>query len=218
MCNFASLFRMLLAVSVLLPFADAIAQTSPAPAEDSTSSASHASPDKKWEFVDGADEPKLLKADTKEVVLNLGEQGPGSVLWAPDSKRFALKSVSGHQSSLYQLRDGQWVELESPDNAAYEQADAVLAAEAKRQGVPKTSGRTPSWSIEADEWVRATTLVMRASLEKLYQWGEDHEKHLSRDFLFTLKFDAAGKWKIVKMRQLSEKEAEAKQKQAEAKP
>jgi hypothetical protein len=133
MCNVTWLFRILLAVSVILSFADATAQTSPAQAEDSTSSGSHVSPDKKWEYVDGDDEPKLLKADTKEVVLDLSEQGPGSVLWAPDSKRFALKSVSGHQSSLYQLRDGQWVELESPDNAAYEQANAVLAAEAKRK-------------------------------------------------------------------------------------
>ena len=111
MCNFAILFRILLAVSVILPFADAIAQTSPAPAEDSTSRASHASPDKKWEFVDGADEPKLLKTDTKEVVLDLGEQGPGSVLWAPDSKRFAVSYGRKRESSLYQLRDGQWVEL-----------------------------------------------------------------------------------------------------------
>jgi hypothetical protein len=210
MCNFASLFRILVAVSVILPFADAIAQSSPAPAQASTS-ASSASPDKKWEYVAGDAEPKLLKADTKEVVLDLREQGVRSVRWAPDSKRFAVSYGRKHEASLYQLRDGQWVELESPDNEAYEQANAVLAAEAKREGVPKTSGRTPWWSIAADEWVGATTLVMHASLEKLYQWGEDHEKHLSRDFLFTLKFDAAGKWKIVKMRQLSEKEAEDKQ-------
>ena len=219
MCNFASLFRMLLAVSVLLPFADAIAQTSPAPAEDSTSTAGHASPDEKWEFVDGADEPKLRKSDTKEVVLDLGEQGPGSVLWAPDSKRFALKSVSGHQSSLYQLRDDHWVELESPDDEAYQKANAVLAAEAKRKGVPKTiSGRTPWWSLEADEWVQATTLVMHASLSKRFEWGEGQAKDISGTFLVTLKFDDAGKWKIIKMRQLSEKEAEDKQKEGEAKP
>jgi hypothetical protein len=39
MCNFAFLFRILLAVSVILPFADAIAQTSPAPAQASPSAA-----------------------------------------------------------------------------------------------------------------------------------------------------------------------------------
>jgi hypothetical protein len=81
--------------------ADAIAQTSPAPAQAPTSSAGSASPDKKWEYVTGDDQPKLLKTDTKEGVLDLGEQGLGSVLWAPDSKRFALISgAEKHQSSL----------------------------------------------------------------------------------------------------------------------
>jgi hypothetical protein len=213
MCNFASLFRILVAVSVILPFADAIAQTSPAPAQASESSASSASPDKKWEYVGGGDDPKLLKTDTKEVVLDLAEQGLASILWAPDSKRFAL--IHGgvkHQSSLYQLRDDHWVELESPDDEAYQRANAVLAAEARREGVPKkVSGRTPWWSIEADKWVQATTLVMHPSLSKDFQWGEDHTKGVSGDFQFTLKFDAAGKWKIAKMRQMSEKEAEDKQ-------
>jgi hypothetical protein len=212
MCNFAILFRILLAVSVILPFVDAIAQTSPAPAQASTSSASSASPDKKWEYVAGADEPKLLKTDTKEVVLDLAEQGPGSVLWAPDSKRFALKDGRGHQSLLYQLREDHWVELGSPDDEAFKRADAVLAAEAKREGVPKkASRRTPWWSIEPDQWIQATTLVMHASLSNRYEWGEDHAKDLSRDFLVTLKFDDAGEWKIVKMRQASEKEPDDKQ-------
>jgi hypothetical protein len=209
MCNLPLLFRVLFAVSVILPFADAIAQSSPAPAEDS--SASHASPDKKWEFVGGDEEPKLLKADTKEVVLDLGEQGPGSVVWAPDSKRFALNYARGKQSALYQLRDNHWAELESPNDEAYKRADAVLAAEARRKGVPKKASiRTPTWSIEADKWVQATTLVMRVSLSKFFQWGEDHTDGVSGDFQVTLKFNAAGQWKIVKMRPVSEKEAEGR--------
>lgn len=213
MCNFASALRILFAVSVILPFADAIAQTSPAPAQASPSSVSSASPDKKWEYVGGDDDPKLLKTDTKEVVLDLGQQGPGSVLWAPDSKRFAVTYGGGkHQSSLYQLRDGHWVELESPDDEVFKRADAILAAEAKRDGVPKkASRRAPWWSVEADQWVNASTLVLRASLSNRYEWGEDHSKDLSSDFLVTLKFDDTGKWKIVKMRQMTEKEPEDKQ-------
>src|SRR5881396_1433706 len=39
------------------------------------------SPDKKWQHI-GGEEPKILKADTKQVVLDLWEQGPGRVLWA----------------------------------------------------------------------------------------------------------------------------------------
>ena len=213
MCNLPILFRVLLAVSVILPFADAIAQTSPTPAEASTSSWTSASPDKKWEYLKGDDGTKLLKTDTKEVVLDLAEQGLASILWAPDSKRFALVSgAEKHETSLYQLRDGRWVELETPYNEAFKRADALLAAEAKKAGVPKkASRRTPWWSIAADKWVSETTLVLHASLRNNYQWGEDHAEDLSRDFQFTLKFDAAGAWKIVKVRQMSEKEAEDKQ-------
>ena len=142
----------------------------------------------------------------------MGEQGPGSVLWAPDSKRFTLNYARGKQTALYQLRDHQWVELESPDDEAYKRADAVLAAEAKRKGVPKKASiRTPTWSIEADKWVQAATLVTHVSLSKFFQWGEDHTNGVSGDFQITLKFDGAGEWKIVKMRQMSEKEAEDKQ-------
>jgi hypothetical protein len=212
MCNFASPFRILFAVSVILPFADAIAQTSPAPAQASTSSWTYPSPDKKWEYVKGDDGTKLLKTNTKEVVMDLAEQGLASILWAPESKRFALTSgAEKHECSLYQLRDGHWVELETPYDEVFKRADAVLAAEAKREGVPKkASRRTPWWSIAADKWVSETTLVLHASLSNMYQWGEDHAKDLSRDFLVTLKFDAAGAWKIVKTRQMSEKEAQDK--------
>ena len=210
MYNFASLFRILLAVSVILPFADAMAQTSPAPEKAEESSASSASPDKKWEYVAGADAPKLVKADTKEVVLDLEEKGPGSVLWAPDSKRLALNCVHG-ESWLFQLRDDHWVELESPYDAAFERADAVLAAEAKKEGVPKkASRRVPQWSLKADKLVQATTLVMHAFVSEWFEWGEDHTKGISRDFLVTLKFDDAGEWKIVKMRQMSKNDREDK--------
>jgi hypothetical protein len=50
MCNFASLFRILLAVSVILPFADAIAQTSPAPAQASPSTAPPRDVTGRWDF------------------------------------------------------------------------------------------------------------------------------------------------------------------------
>ena len=61
------------------------AQESPSPAEEHTSM----SPDKKWEYV-GGDEPKIFKAGTNDVALHLSDQGPGDVVWAPDSKRFAF--------------------------------------------------------------------------------------------------------------------------------
>ena len=168
------------------------------------------SPDKKWQHI-GGEEPKILKADTKQVVLDLWEQGPGGVLWAPDSKRFALKRSPGHQSSLYQLRDDHWVALESPEDKAFKRADAVVTAQLKRKGLSKkTSLRSLWWTVEADQWVDASTLVVHASLAERVNRGETYAEDLDfgGDFLFTLKFDDAGNWKIIKTHRMSDKEVE----------
>ena len=172
------------------------------------------SPDKKWQHI-GGEEPKILKADTKQVVLDLWEQGPGGVLWAPDSKRFALKRSPGHQSSLYQLRDDHWVALESPEDKAFEWVDGVVTGQLKRKGLSKkTSLRSLWWTVEADQWVDASTLVVHASLAERVERGETDAEDLDfgGDFLFTLKFDDAGNWKIVKMHRMSEKEVEEREK------
>jgi hypothetical protein len=50
MCNFAFLFRILLGVSVILPFADAIPQISPAPAQASPSTAPTRDVTGRWDF------------------------------------------------------------------------------------------------------------------------------------------------------------------------
>src|SRR5436190_16645449 len=173
------------------------------------------SPDKKWQHI-GREEPKILKADTKQVVLDLWEQGPGGVLWAPDSKRFALKRTRGHQSSLYQLRDDHWVALESPEDKAFEWVDGVVTGQLKRKGLSKkTSLRSLWWTVEADQWVDASTLVVHASLAERVERGETDAEDLDfgGDFLFTLKFDDAGNWKIVKMHRMSEKEVEKREKE-----
>jgi hypothetical protein len=179
----------------------------PSPSEEHRASLS---PDKKWQHI-GGEEPKILKADTKQVVLDLWEQGPGGVLWAPDSKRFALKRSPGHQSSLYQLRDDHWVALESPEDKAFERVDAVVAAQLKRKGLSKkTSLRSLWWTVEADQWVDASTLVVHASLAERVNRGETDAEDLDfgGDFLFTLKFDDAGNWKIIKTHRMSDKEVE----------
>jgi hypothetical protein len=182
----------------------------PSPSEEHRASLS---PDEKWQHI-GGEEPKILKADTKQVVLDLWEQGPGGVLWAPDSKRFALKRSRGHQSSLYQLRGDHWVALESPEDKAFSRADAVVTAQLKRKGLSKkTSLRSLWWTVEADQWVDASTLVVHASLAERLERGETDAEDLDfgGDFLFTLKFDDAGNWKIVKTHRMSEKEVKEHQ-------
>src|SRR6266853_625228 len=68
------------------------AQESPPPAEEHTS----ISPDKKWEYLGGEDEAKIVVTDTKQVVLQLSNQGTGDVVWAPDSKRFGFNYSPMH--------------------------------------------------------------------------------------------------------------------------
>src|SRR6266487_3967936 len=54
------------------------------------------SPDKKWEYQPDESQPKVTRAGTNEVALDLSDQtggngfGSATVVWAPDSKRFAF--------------------------------------------------------------------------------------------------------------------------------
>src|SRR5207249_5283245 len=93
----------------------------------SSSSARSVSPDKQWEYkcdeyYTGTCAPKIVKAGTGEVVLDLGqdlevhegEAGDAEVIWAADSKRFAFNytPVHAHHTrvecvAFYQLRDGE---------------------------------------------------------------------------------------------------------------
>jgi hypothetical protein len=91
------------------------------------------SPDQKWEHV-GGDEPKIVKAGTNKVALDL--EGIGGVVWAPDSKRFACYSGGGgrwHTTSLYELRGDEWKELKEPSPEEEVQAVAENHKEKEEQ-------------------------------------------------------------------------------------
>src|ERR1043166_674392 len=111
------------------------AQESSPPAEEHTS----VSPDKKWQYLGGEDEAKIVATDTKQVVLQLSNQGTGDVVWAPDSKRFAFNYGQGRtrQTLVYQLRDDQWVALDFPgDNDDFEkQPNDIVAGQLKKAGL-----------------------------------------------------------------------------------
>jgi hypothetical protein len=173
------------------------------------------SPDKKWEFT-GGDEPTIVKADTNEVALELsdactvGSPGESTVLWAPDSKRFAFNCGQGRQHSTYffQLRGDEWKALKSPYDAKeiFDQAKEIVAAQLKSKGLlKKTDLRFISWTLKLHQWVDSNTAILYASLEELLQ---SKDLGFGASFLFTLKFDEAGNWKIVRRHRLSDKEDE----------
>jgi uncharacterized protein YecT (DUF1311 family) len=172
---------------------------------------SSVSPDKKWEY-NKDDPPKIIKAGTNEVALEL--DGFGGVLWAPDSKRFACYSGGGgrsHTTFLYQLRGDEWKELQEPIDAVYEILNKVIAAQVKKRGLPKKTDLRLIWeTVEVDRWVDSNTAILYAGRRVVVR--ENLDEGFGADFLLTLKFDEAGHCKIVKTHRMSDKEVEKRDK------
>jgi hypothetical protein len=189
---------------------------------------SEMSPDKKWEYLGGEDEAKIVATDTKQMVLDLSEQGlPGGVLWAPDSKRFAFNWGRGrtHLTALYQLRDNHWVALKFPgdDDEIQKQADDIVAGQLKKEGLSEKKLEKQGkflrliwWTVQVDRWLDSNTAIVYASLRQVAALREapgEMDNGYGTDLLFTLKFDPSGKWKIVKTHRMSEKEVDQKAKE-----
>jgi hypothetical protein len=131
------------------------------------------------------------------------------VVWAPDSKRFALNYMiswwRGYETvAFYQLRDDKWVPLRSPvDEASKHSQLAQLARKYSSKNTDrKGDSALLSNHLEARSWTDANTLL-------LYAYSEEENGEAAA--LFTLKFDANGDFKIIKMHRLSKKELEEEQ-------
>lgn len=159
---------------------------------------SSTSPDKKWEFV-GGEEPRILGAATKQVVLE-NFDGRGGPVWAPDSKRFGFNYHYGGRRgyifrsvAFYELRGDKWEELGSPADDISEGSQLVqLLKEHRPKKFNPRDCSSNSNVLELRDWTDASTVTLYAPC-----YRNDSEK-VKAGFLFTLKFDAAGKWKIVK--------------------
>jgi hypothetical protein len=199
------------------------AQESSPPAEEHTS----VSPDKKWQYIGGEDEAKIVATDKKQVVLQLSNQGTGDVVWAPDSKRFAYNWGQGRtrQTLVYQLRDDQWVALDFPgDNDDFEkQPNDIVAGQFKKEGLSEKKLEKQGkflrliWStIKVDRWLDSNTAIVHVSLRQVAARRDapgEMDNGYGADLLYTLKFDLAGKWKIVKTHRMSEKEVQERAKE-----
>ena len=128
------------------------------------------------------------------------------VVWTPDLKRFAYNlhsRMTGTTVEFYQLRNDKWVALQSPVDRASKHTQLAQLA---RKYSPKNAYRKGDSSLESDDlearsWTGADTVLLYAHSE-----GNGSEAAA----LFTLKFDEAGNWKVVKMHRLSKKELEEK--------
>jgi len=184
---------------------------------------SSVSPDKKWEYKapNENEGPRIVKAGTNEMGGDLSDAcgigtcgGYPRLVWAPDSKWLAFYWGQGrtHQTALYQFNGEKWIALKVPgeDDEIWRRANALVASQLKSEALSKkTSLRFLWWTVEPDRWSDPGRLVVHASLaERL----ESKELGFGGDFLFTLKFDGAGKWKVVKAHKMSEKEVEKREK------
>jgi hypothetical protein len=132
------------------------------------------------------------------------------VIWAPDSKRFALNytpPTAAHMRyetvAFYRLRDGKWVASRSPIDEASGIAQLQQLA---KDHLPKSvypRNCDPDLDVlKVRKWTDANTAILYAPC-----YGRTSGE-LEAGFLFTLKFDAAGNWKIVGTRRMSKKELE----------
>jgi hypothetical protein len=180
------------------------------------------SPDKQWEYKapSAGEDARIVKTGSNDIAVSLVDDCDigcehATVLWAPDSKRFAFNRGDGKErlTSVYELREGKWQQLQSlgEDDAIQRRTYAIVNAQAKRKGLPKKTFLHMQWSTaRAIKWIDPNILTIYSSLAMRVhrQDGEDVGEGFGADVLFTIKFDEAGKWKIVKTHQLSEKEAE----------
>jgi NTP pyrophosphatase (non-canonical NTP hydrolase) len=88
--------------------------------------------------------------------------------------------------------------------------DKAIAAQVKKRGLPKKTDLRLIWeTLEVLRWVDSNTAIVYGGLHEVVR--ENPDTRFDVDFLFTLKFDAEGNWKIVKTRRMSEKELKEEQ-------
>lgn len=201
-----ALVLLLVAVVVL-----AVAPRSPG----SEPAISSVSPDKKWEYTCeeyAKDQcaPEIVSIATKDIVVDLSDLPSGNyadrarVVWAPDSQRFAFNHSPPHASHtnfettvIYQLRDNKWVLLDSPvDRSDRSQLWQLTKKSPKSGGHRNLSSSSPRSDIlTVRKWTDANTAI-------LYAYADGAAA------LFTLKFDAKGKSRIVATHRMSKAEIE----------
>jgi len=196
--------------------------------EQETPPARSVSPDGKWEFRAGAAGEQgdfvIAKAGSVETSLVLSEEeyadglaealgrapGYANIVWAPDSKRFAFNLQPGkaYQTvQFYQLDGDTWRKLDSleSNDATFAPLDRSMARQKKKLKLPGEDRGWPvmtSWQVR--KWIDPSTALLYAHSQKNFEI-KNETGSVGASFFFTLKFDAAGKWEIVRTREVPPK-------------
>jgi hypothetical protein len=187
------------------------------------------SPDGKWELRPGVageqDDFVIAKAGSDETSLVLSEEeyvdglaealgrapAYANIVWAPDSKRFAfnLQPNKGYQTTqFYQLDENTWRRLDSIESNAgtTEPLDRSMTRQKKmvkkKLKLPADDWGWPlmtSWQVR--KWIDSSTALIYALRSAKFELKNEIEK-VDVSFFFTLKFDPAGNWEIVRTREV----------------
>jgi hypothetical protein len=180
------------------------------------------SPDKQWECRVIDESVVLLKTGSDAPVLNLNEEigslavESSTLVWAPDSRRFAFNSRGGGKSyvcELYELAGTTWKKLPDLfDNAkpVHEMIDRALRKQLKKLGAKKDANLNmvmSKWRVR--RWLDNDTFEAYAGEGRrvmVHEKDEDWE-YLGSAVLFRGKCDNRGGWKVTSSRELSDAEA-----------
>src|SRR3954447_2498434 len=225
-----SRFLTIAALLLSWSYSEQMGAQSPSPTQnaiDQQSDAKSVSPDKNWEYdcpesVEYECSPEVVKAGSDEIAVDLdgdlnvyGKYSKRSnIVWAPASNRFAFNfpQPAAHAFyetvAFYELHGDKWKMSESlantnPISKVISKAiSGGLSVERTKKHIKAKATAATEIVAKAHEWIDPNTVVVYAYEED----GEETGKTVRIDFLFTLKFDEAGKLKIVKTQQLSEEE------------
>jgi hypothetical protein len=183
------------------------------------------SPDGKWEYRlldldDGQSDPTpaIVKTDTDDVGVKLPDDAMRSfaeqvnIVWAPDSKRFAFNYRPGGRyvtTALYELRTGRWKRLRSPEEQASHTLERAKAAQLREAKLPANIYQRRIWdTFRVIEWPDARTALLYAYSIRAVPVSEEDSSDIEAYYLFALKFDGNGHWRIANAKKLSAEERE----------
>src|SRR5262249_39763529 len=184
------------------------------------------SPDGKWEYRLVATEndesidpiPAIVNAETDDVAVKLPDDGmsgfaeEANIVWAPDSKRFALNYRAGGRyvtTALYELRSDKWKRLSSPEKEASRTLEKAKATEIREAKLPRDIYQRRIWdTFRVIEWPDARTALLYAYSIRAVPVSEEDTSDIEAYCLFTLKFDGTGHWRIANAKKLSAEERE----------
>jgi hypothetical protein len=166
--------------------------------DDATKEAEFPSPDEKFSFLIGRGEDQqtidLIDKKTEKVFQRIADDAMSSVsykvLWAPDSKRFALMTRTGHPNQdvrVYFLKGDKFQDIKIPDLTV--EIPARITA-----GKDHPHVAANNWQ-QAKKWNRDGSLLL--TIDNTID-GAGHTAGATRTVL--LGFDKSGKPKILKSR------------------